>query len=137
MKFSCINCGKEKQSRSSCVNKYCSKGCQTEFHYRENVKLWKEGKLSGNKGIKSKQVSGFVKKYIEEKFQYKCVACGLGKIWNGKNITLQIEHLDGDSSNTIEDNLSLLCPNCHTQTPFYGSKNNGRGRGSIYKAGLV
>jgi hypothetical protein len=34
---------------------------------------------------------------------------------------------------TVESNLSLLCPNCHTQTESYGSKNNGRGRGSLKK----
>ncbi len=133
MKFNCLNCDKEKQSHPSCVNKYCSKYCQTDFNYKENVKAWKEGKFSGNKGVNSVQVTGYVKKYIEEKFQYKCVFCGIGNSWNNKPLTLQLEHLDGDSTNTREENLSLLCPNCHTQTPFYGSKNKGRGRGTKFK----
>lgn len=133
MIFNCLNCNKEKKSHPSSVNRYCSKNCQTEFHYKENIRLWKEGELSGNKGINSLQVTNFVKKYIEEKFNHKCVECGQGKVWNNKPLTLQIEHIDGDSSNTAENNLSLLCPHCHTQTPFYGSKNRGRGRGSILK----
>lgn len=137
MYFNCLHCGMEKKSFPSSVNKYCSKACQKEFEYFENIKQWKEGRLSGNKGVKSIQITNFVKRYIEEKFENKCSECGTGKIWNGKPLTLQIEHCDGNSNNTVEDNLSLLCPNCHTQTSFYGSKNKGRGRGSIYKAGLV
>lgn len=35
---------------------------------------------------------------------------------------------DGDPFNTIEHNLTLLCPNCHSLTPTYGSLNTGRGR---------
>jgi hypothetical protein len=122
MKFSCLNCGKEKRINHSCANKYCSKTCQTEFYYKENIFAWKESRLSGNKGVNSIQVSNFVKKYIEEKFNYKCVECEAGEIWNGKPLCLQLEHLDGDSRNTVEDNLSLLCPNCHTQTPFMDLK---------------
>lgn len=101
------------------------------------MERWKDGTLSGNKGINSIQASGFVKKYIEIKFQHKCAYCDTGNVWNGKSLSLQLEHLDGNSSNTREDNLSLLCPNCHTQTPFYGSKNKGFGRSSIFKARLV
>ena len=137
MIFTCLHCHIEKNSFPSSVNKYCSKVCQKEFEYSENIKQWKEGRLSGNKGIKSTQVTNFVKRYIEEKYNHKCAECGQDEVWNGKPLTLQIEHIDGNSSNTTENNLSLLCPHCHTQTPFYGSKNKGRGRGSIYKAGLV
>lgn len=137
MKFTCLNCDNEKRCFPSGVNKYCSKVCKVDHQYKQNIQDWKDGKLTGNKGVKSIQVSGFIKRYIEEKFNNKCVECGTGTIWNEKQLTLQVEHLDGDSRNTVEDNLSLLCPNCHTQTEFYGSKNKGRGRGSIYKAGLV
>lgn len=137
IKFNCLNCSNETTGHHSAANKYCNLKCQGEFYYKKNIDDWKNGRISGNKGIKSKQVSNFIKRYIEEKFDYKCVECGTGKDWNNKPLSLQIEHLDGNSSNTTEENLSLLCPNCHTQTPFYGSKNKGRGRGSLFKAGLV
>ena len=54
---------------------------------------------------------------------------GLGPIWNGKPLSLQLDHIDGDSDNCVPSNLRLLCPNCHTQTDTYGSK----GKGSRYK----
>jgi hypothetical protein len=137
MIFCCINCGKTKTGYHSAANKYCSKACKTEYTYNENIRLWKSGIYSGNKGIKFRQVANYVKKYIELKFNYTCVSCGTGTKWNGKSLSLQIEHLDGNSDNTTEDNLSLLCPNCHTQTDFYGSKNKGRGRGSLSKVRVV
>ena len=48
-----------------------------------------------------------------------CSECGLGTKWNGKSITLQLDHIDGDNSNNEISNLRILCPNCHTQTTTY------------------
>lgn len=53
---------------------------------------------------------------------YKCECCGLSE-WNKLPITLQAHHIDGDRTNNVLDNLSLLCPNCHSQTDNFGSKN--------------
>jgi hypothetical protein len=54
-------------------------------------------------------------------FEYKCNKCGI-KDWNGKNITLEIEHKDGDNWNNRQNNLELLCPNCHSQTLTFRKK---------------
>ena len=53
---------------------------------------------------------------------HKCECCGLSE-WNELPITLQAHHIDGDRTNNVLDNLSLLCPNCHSQTDNFGSKN--------------
>jgi len=53
--------------------------------------------------------------------------CGITE-WNGKEIVLELEHIDGNSLNNTEENLSLLCPNCHSQTDTYKGKNKGSGR---------
>ena len=53
----------------------------------------------------------------------KCNSCGLGSFWNGRKLVLQIEHKNGDPLDNRLENLELLCPNCHSQTDTYGSKN--------------
>lgn len=53
----------------------------------------------------------------------KCALCPTTTTWNGKPLVLQIDHMDGDHANNSLGNLRELCPNCHTQTDNYGSKN--------------
>ena len=52
-----------------------------------------------------------------------CAICAIPADWNGMPLTLQIDHIDGDSSNNARLNLRLVCPNCHSQTPTFS---NGR-----------
>jgi hypothetical protein len=52
-----------------------------------------------------------------------CVECGQRPEWNGKPLTLEIDHIDGDNLNDERENLRFLCPNCHSQTPTYRTKN--------------
>lgn len=58
----------------------------------------------------------------EEYFVYKCYSCNNSE-WLGKPIPLELEHIDGNSSNHKFDNLTLLCPNCHAFTDTYRGKN--------------
>lgn len=55
---------------------------------------------------------------IEMGRPYRCEAegCGLGGEWQGKPLTLQVDHLDGDWRNDLPENLAFRCPNCHSQT---------------------
>lgn len=39
-----------------------------------------------------------------------------------KELSLQLDHKDGDRKNNTFDNLRWLCPNCHTQTETWGRK---------------
>lgn len=50
--------------------------------------------------------------------QNVCEVCGIAE-WNGKPLTMQIHHIDGDNTNNCLDNLMMICPNCHSQTENY------------------
>lgn len=129
--YNCLCCGIECKCSHQKTNKFCSVQCTRDYQYKEYITEWKAGNVDGRKGVS--QTSNYIRRYLSEKYNETCQSCGISD-WNGKPITMQLEHLDGDSRNNAEENLSLLCPNCHTQTPFYGSKNKGRGRGSLAKA---
>lgn len=55
-------------------------------------------------------------------FDKVCSKCNR-KTWLSKPIPLELDHVDGNSSDNSLNNLRLLCPNCHALTPTYRGKN--------------
>lgn len=56
---------------------------------------------------------------------YKCAICGVSE-WNGKTLSLELDHINGINNDNRLENLRFLCPNCHSQTTTYGSRNQQR-----------
>ena len=125
----CVYCGKPLNARRK---KFCDNQCQQEYEYQEYIKRWKAGKETGTIGKNWIDVAGPVRRYIFEKYNHKCSKCGWAEInpFTG-TIPLEIEHIDGDSTNNKEENLTLLCPNCHSLTKTYRGANKGHGTRDI------
>lgn len=127
MESTCTYCG-NKPYRAS--YKYCSNRCQLEYQYSEYIKKWKLGLVDGGRGIKTRNISGHLKRYFLEKYGDKCSRCGWSERHPQTNkVPLELDHIDGDSENNAENNLRLLCPNCHSLTPSFKNLNKGNGRG--------
>ena len=120
----CKNCAKEyKYFDSQQSGHFCSKKCTQDYR----VKLIME---SGT--AKKGNATTYLKRFAE----YKCSCCGINE-WNGKKLVLQIEHIDGNPKNNSIDNVTWLCPNCHTQTETWGSKNSSYAAKQRIKSGAI
>lgn len=62
------------------------------------------------------------KKRVLIEQEFKCLHCGV-ETWNDKMLNLQLDHIDGNSTNNSRENLRCLCPNCHSQTDTYAGRN--------------
>lgn len=121
----CLVCGNELKSGK----KFCSNKCQMTFSYNDYISKWKNNDVNGgwSENVKYQSVSEHIRRYLFDKYNNKCAKCGWNKINPvSKRIPLEIEHIDGNAKNNNEDNLILLCPNCHSLTSTYRGLNYGK-----------
>lgn len=55
----------------------------------------------------------------------RCEDCGIDR-WLGRPLALALHHINGDPCDNRLENLRLLCPNCHSQTPNFAGRNAQR-----------
>jgi hypothetical protein len=123
--YTCLFCNTNAKFSHQKDNKYCSNRCQIDYQYNLKIAEWKITHIASS-GSGS---APWLKRYLFEKQNGQCNHCKNTE-WLGKPINLELEHKDGNSVNDHEDNVELLCPNCHSYTPTYKGRNKGSGRHS-------
>ncbi len=127
-KINCNYCNKEIIMEYS-NQKYCSKECsfkgktlKTYNNYISNQDKY----CDVNKDIK------FLKPFILKDQNRRCIICDNIDVWNDKKIIFVLDHIDGNASNNLRENLRLVCPNCDSQLDTYKSKNKNSARKERY-----
>lgn len=65
-----------------------------------------------------------------------CEQCSITE-WNGKQLSFELDHIDGNNYNNSLDNLRFLCPNCHSQTPTFRGRNVNTGKKRVSDEDLM
>lgn len=87
-----------------------------------------EDKLTKNSTLSNEAVTRIL---VEKNIMaYECDVCALTE-WQGKFITLELDHKNGDRHDNRIENLHFLCPNCHSQTPNFRGKNINNGQKKV------
>ena len=86
-----------------------------------NEKYSLEEVFCKNSPVTQKVLRGYVERH--NILEYKCETCGCNGHWQCGEISLEIDHIDGDNTNNTIENLRYLCPNCHALTETYRGKN--------------
>ena len=53
----------------------------------------------------------------------RCAICGGSRKWNGKPLSLILDHINGVNNDHRITNLRFVCPNCDSQLPTFCSRN--------------
>ena len=86
------------------------------FQYTTEEILVKNSPYKNNSSLKKR----ILKENLIEEI---CNVCLLQPIWNNCKLVLQLDHINGNSTDNRIENLRFLCPNCHSQTETYSGKN--------------
>lgn len=107
---------------------YCSNKCNGLAKSAETKKQW----LAEDAKVLKTITRDSIRRYLIEEVGNKCSieGCSVGASWLDKDITLVVDHIDGNAMDNSISNVRLLCPNCNSQTDTFSGRNKGNGRRS-------
>lgn len=127
----CLNCDSYVNYKGG---KYCSFSCSTEHRKLSVISAWLNGTFDGSRP-QSLELSRTIRNFLLSEANYRCQSpdCCVPGGWSQINPTtgkvpLEIDHIDGDSTNNSPSNLIVLCPNCHSLTPTFRALNKNSKR---------
>ncbi|CAB4143293.1 HNHc domain containing protein [uncultured Caudovirales phage] len=154
----CLNCGATITAKYA--KKFCNSSCAATYNNQRKPKRSEEsrnrtrvamiavGPMSAEARAKAVQTYTdsrlrylFQTPFEELAYQTKrvrviieqggvCAHCGISE-WRGQPVCFEMDHIDGDNTNNARENLEILCPNCHSNTPTWKGRKANRNRDKI------
>lgn len=123
----CKYCGESKivgdQTYRKRPSQFCSYQCSADYKRATFIKSWMNEEINGT--YNNSKTNGLHKRitiWYKENIN-NCEICNIDRLWNGKELMFEIDHIDGDRTNNYFSNLRCICPNCHSQTETFRAKN--------------
>lgn len=127
-RLNCLRCNKLLQDAQI---QFCTQACHSQWIKESKIKSW----LDGSWDARADQgLAKCIKIYLIEQAGFRCASptCAVpGGFAEINSVTgrcpLEVDHIDGDCYNNKQENLLVVCPNCHALTPTYRALNkNGQ-----------
>jgi len=102
--YKCAFCNEDITAIKTSGRKYCSNKCKINA-----LAVLKKQRYANKRIFGKWRTHKTLKAYLLDKYR-ACQICG----WNSEIRVLEKHHIDRNKKNNVEDNLLLLCPNCHS-----------------------
>lgn len=107
---------------SLCTNCSTKKNIdRDDLHSKDDERNFVESVLIEGSKLENHKIKNSILKY--ELIEDKCSCCGISGDYNDSPLTLHLEHINGVRNDHRLENLTFLCPNCHSQTDTYCGRN--------------
>ena len=93
----------------------------SHFNYKKGIERNKENVFIKNSSASQATLRSW---YLKGNYTpYICSICKLNPFWQGKPLTLILDHINGENHDDRLENLRWVCPNCNQQLPTTNGKN--------------
>ena len=123
-KVICKNCDNLVENLSWNKQKFCNSKCSSDYDKNKRYKDY----LENQESFCYVRDMKFIKQHILVEQNCRCLICDIKNEWNNKPMIFILDHIDGNASNNMKENLRLICHNCDSQLDTYKSKNKNSAR---------